>query len=359
MPDPVVMLDEPAIEVMSYWGLKPQSWRVVGFVTSEVESVSLPIVRIADERYMLRRQPDEMTENDTLFRHEFMRHLRGQGLPVPALLPRPEGHTYAVVPQGIYELQGWADGQPFTSDGPASDERMEQAATTLALLHQGSAEFQWQQHAWPEERSAAAIAQAYVRLIGERASDESLTPAMASGLKRIAETCNERLAVAVDALEEAPRPPELHIHGDYQPHNLAFGPEGVVAVYDFNAAHWGRRIDELAYSLMYFAGVRWDDTPGLTPPLVDDGIDILRAHRYLSAYGSVAPPAEGEARLVADALALAFPVVFANGVAEDLIYPEDFAEPPDEEDVLARLHWADTFWLWLDRYRESLAQAWG
>lgn len=359
MPDPVMMLDEPAIEVLSYWGLKPESWRVVGVVTSEVEGVSLPIVRIADERYVLRCQPEELTENDTLFRHAFMRHLRGQGLPVPELLARTEGHTYAVVPQGIYELQGWADGQPYTTDGPACDERMEAAAKTLALLHQASAGFEWQRHAWPEERSAAAIAQAYIALIRERAQSEGLSRAVASGLERIAGTSEERLAAAVEALEEVPRPPELHLHGDYQAHNLAFGPDGVVAVYDFDAAHWGRRIDELAYSLLYFAGVRWDDQPGVTPPLVDDGMDILRAHRYLSAYGSEAPPAEGEARLLADALALAFPVVFANGVAEDVMYPEDFAAPPDEEDVLARVQWAETFWLWLDRYRDSLAQAWG
>ncbi|MGH2514379.1 MAG: phosphotransferase, partial [Ktedonobacterales bacterium] len=230
---------------------------------------------------------------------------------------------------------------------------------TLALLHQTSASFQWQRHTWPEERSAAAIAQAYITLISERARDDSLTRTMTSGLERVARACEERLDAAVEALEEVPRPPELHIHGDYQAHNLAFDRDGVVAVYDFDAAHWGRRIDELAYSLLYFAGVRWDDEPGVTPPLVDDGMDILRAHRYLRTYGAEAPPAEGEARLLAHALALAFPVAFANGIAEDVLYPEDFAEPPDEEDVLARLQWADTFWLWLDRYGESLAQAWG
>ena len=358
MPDPVVMLNEPAIEVMSYWGLKPESWRVVGFVTSGLEGTSLPILQIADGRYLLRRLPDGMSENDALFRHALMRHLRAQGLPVPALLPRPEGHTYAVVTDGIYELQGWADGQPYTSDGPANDMRMEQAATMLALLHQASAEFQWQRHTWPEERSSEAIAQAYIAFIRERAQDSGLARAVASGLERIANACEERLAAAVEALAEEPRPPELHIHGDYQAHNLAFGPDGVAAIYDFDAAHWCRRIDELAYSLLYFAGVRWDDAPGVTPPLVDDGLDIPRAQRYLGAYGREAPPAEGEARLLADALALAFPVVFANGVAEDLIYPDDFARPPEEADLLARLHWADTFWLWLDRYRDSLAGAW-
>jgi len=27
-------------------------------------------------------------------------------------------------------------------------------------------------------------------------------------------------------------------------------------------------------------------------------------------------------------------------------------------DALARLAWADRFWLWLDRYRDTLGQAW-
>ena len=81
-------------------------------------------------------------------------------------------------------------------------------------------------------------------------------------------------------------------------------------------------------------------------------------HAYLSAYGHEAPAADGEAQLLADALTLVFPVVFANGIAEDLIFPDDFEDAPDEEDILARLNWADAFWLWLDRYRDTLAQAW-
>ena len=358
MPNDVVMLDENAANTMSYWGLKPGDWRVAGMVRTGLEGISLPILQVADGRYVLKRQPDELTENDTVFRHAFMRHLAARGLPVPTLLPRPDGHTYAMLEDGIYELQAWRDGQPFVSDGPASDLRTEEAARTLAFLHQASAEFEWQHHTWPEERSPASLAAAYSGMIRERAATPGLSPAVATGLERVAIACEQRLDPALDALEEAPRPPELHVHGDYQAHNLAFNTTDVSAIYDFCAARWERRIDELAYSLLYFAGVRWDDTPGVTPPLVDDGMDILRAHRYLSAYGREAPPAEGEARLLADALALAFPVVFVNGIAEDVMYPDDFDEPPDEEEVLTRLQWADSFWIWLDRYRDSLGEAW-
>jgi len=289
MPDDVVMLDEDAAEAMSYWGLKPENWRLAGIVRTGLEGVSLPILQVADGRYMLKRQSDELTENDTVFRHAFMRHLAAQGLPVPSLLPRPDGHTYAVLVDGIYELQEWRDGQPFVTDGPAADLRLEAAARTLALLHQSSAAFHWQRHTWPAERSPTALAAAYTRLIRDRAAVPGVPAAVAHGLERVAAACEQRLDPAVDALDAAPRPPELHIHGDYQAHNLAYGTAGVEAIYDFGATRWERRIDELAYSLLYFSGVRWDDTPGITPPLVDDGMDILRAHRYLSAYGREAP----------------------------------------------------------------------
>ncbi len=354
----VVLLNEYATEAMSYWGFKPESWRVVGFVTSGLEGVSRPIMQIADARYVLRRQPDDLTENDTLFRHAFMRHLTSHGLPVPELLAQPSGHTYAVTTEGIYELQAWRDGQPYVTDGPAADTRLEEAAATLGRLHQASADFKWKPHLWPEERSDAAIAQAYCELIRERGQSGKLPERVGNGLVRVAEAARVRLDLAVDALDGMPGPPQLHIHGDYHAHNLAFGPGGVSAIYDLDAARWDARIAELAYSLLYFTGVRWDEQPTVTPPLVDDGLDVPRVQRFLLAYGDEAPPAEGEARLLADALALHFPVVFANGVAEDLIFTEDYDGPPNEADALARLLWADSFWLWLDRNRDTLAEAW-
>jgi|SRR5579871_2083478 Ser/Thr protein kinase RdoA (MazF antagonist) len=350
--------ETPTEEVLAAWGMASSAWLEADAVASDLGGVAHPVIAVAGQRYVVRRQPPDLTENDTRFRHAFMRHLRANDLPVPGLLARPDGHTYAIVAGGIYELQGWLDGSRYVTGAAGDGDRLEAAATTLGMLHQVSADFAWQPHTWPPERSQAAITSAYIELIRQRGEAGDLPQTLANGLVRVAEGCAARLDMAIDALEETPSPPELHVHGDYQAHNLAFGPASVSAIYDFDTAHWARRIDEVAYSLLYFAGVRWDETPTVTPPLVDDGLDVLRLHRFLSAYGREAPPAEGEARLLADALTLAFPIIFANGVAEDLIFPADFAGEPDEEEALSRLHWADTFWLWLDRYRDTLAQAW-
>jgi Ser/Thr protein kinase RdoA (MazF antagonist) len=358
-PDELEAIQDELDHVMSAWKLKPGEWRMVGQApTQQGQREAYPILEIASMRWIVRRQQPELTENDTRFRQAFMRHLTEAGLPVPPLLPRPDGSTYGVVEDGIYELQGWLDGQPYLSDGPASDARLSGAASMLGELHQASASFEWQKHQWPEDRSPRALTSTYCQLITQAAGREGLPAALKAGLERVASVAEARIEPAASALETRPSPPELHIHGDYQAHNLAFGPGGVTAIYDFDAARWSRRVDELAYALLYFAGARWDDASALTPPLVDDGLDVLRVHSFLGTYGRVAPPAPEEARLLADAMTLAFPIVFANGIAEDLVFPDDFDEVAEEEEALARLHWADTFWLWLDRYRETLTQAW-
>src|SRR5215813_4132953 len=59
----VVMLEDNAIEVLSYWDLRLGAWQVIGFVTSALEAVSRPILRIGDGRYLLLRQPPDLSEN--------------------------------------------------------------------------------------------------------------------------------------------------------------------------------------------------------------------------------------------------------------------------------------------------------
>ncbi|HEX8997989.1 MAG TPA: phosphotransferase [Ktedonobacterales bacterium] len=351
-------LQEEAQEPLSAWGLHPAQWRVVGAVQGAHGGLLRPVVELEGARWVLRRQAPDLTEQDTRFRHTFMRHLSDAGLPVPELRPRPDGHTWALANDAIYEMQSYLSGGAYTTDDPQARGRLAAAAGTLGALHQTSAEFAWQPYRWPDDRSAEALALSYANLIrqaGVRFGDTHV----GIGLARTAEVCEQRITVAADALAlGVPGPPQLHIHGDYQPHNLAFAGERVAAIYDFDAARWEQRIYEVAYALFFFAGLRWDADSPLTPPLVDDGLDILRAHSFLSAYGSEAPPAEEEAELLASALTLVFPIAFVNGIAEDIVFADDFEGELDEDDALARLAWADRFWLWLDRYAPTLAQAW-
>jgi Ser/Thr protein kinase RdoA (MazF antagonist) len=349
---------DEALPILATWGLSPADVRVIATIPGMAGTILRPVIETRGQRYVLRRQPPGLTAADLRFRHAFMAHLSRTGLPVPTLLLRPDGATCTITEDGVYELEAWLDGREFVTEDAVGEAELEAAARTLGRLHQASAGFEWEPHRWPEDRSARGLAQSYIALIRQAAAHPAVSDVVATGLARVADECEERCTTAVTAFAVEPEPPQVHIHGDYQAHNLRFDAGEVSAIYDFDAARWDTRLLEMAYSLLYFAGVRWEDASSPTPPLVDDGMDILRVHRYLGAYGREAPPAEGEAQLMADALALVFPIVFVNGVAEDLIFPDEFEGEGDEEEALTRLHWAETFWLWLDRYRDALAQAW-
>jgi Ser/Thr protein kinase RdoA (MazF antagonist) len=356
-PEELDAVRDEVFAALAAWDVDPDAWRVADVVPGSLGSGLRPVVEIAGERYLLRRQPPDLTEEDARFRHALMRHLRMEGLPVPQLRARPGGASYAVVAGDIYELQEWRPGTVYRSDAPDAPALAEMAASALGALHQASATFEGAPHRWPVERSPQAVAEAYVELLRRTSTWDDIGPAVAATAGRVAESAAEHIHAATRALAVLPGPPELHIHGDYQPHNLAFAGGMLTAVYDFDAARWARRLDELAYALICFTGIR-DEPDAPTGPLVDDGLDILRAHAFLQAYGRVAPAAEGEAELLGDAMALAFPIVIANGIAEDLVFADDFGGPPLEAEILPRLEWADAFWLWLDRYRGVLAEAW-
>lgn len=355
-PDETAALLEETRDALSAWRLTPDQWRLVGALPGARGGLLRPVIENSAGRWTLRRQAPDLTQDDTRFRHAFMSHLAQAGLPVPALLPTPEGRTWAIAREGVYELQAYLPGEPFASNESAA--RVESAASLLGALHQASAEFTWTPYAWPEDRSAPELAQSYTALIRQAADNYWAQSSIGAGLSRVADACDDRIASATHALSFTPAPPELHIHGDFQPHNLAFSGSATSALYDFDAARWEQRVYELAYALLFFTGLRWTEGEPLIPPRVDDGLDILLVHRFLAAYGREAPPSEDEAPLVADALALVFPIAFANGIAEDLVFADDFEDTPDQEDALSRLAWADRYWLWLDRYRPTLAEAW-
>lgn len=360
-PDPQMhaVLHAEASSVLAMWGVSGEGrWRLIGALPGAQGGLLRPVVEIDGERWVLRRQAPELTEADVRFRHNFMRHLASTGLPVPSLKFRPDGHTWALALDSIYELQSYLPGESYATEDAQARDRLASAAETLGALHQSSAEFAWQPFAWPEERSAANLALAYVARIREAAESAGSTQ-IRVGLLRVAGGCEERIEAAANLLAMGhPGPPQLHVHGDYQPHNMAFAGPRVAALYDFDAARWEQRIYEVAYALFFFTGLRWDSDTPLTPALVDDGLDILRVHSFLSAYGREAPPADDEAELLASALTLVFPIAFTNGVAEDIIFADDYEGELDQDDALARLAWADRFWLWLDRYAATLAQAW-
>lgn len=389
--------------VLRYWAYRPEMWQVVGFtIAADVRpyaavSIAHPIVEVAQARMVVRRQQMGLSENDVIIRHAFMAHLTESGLPVPSLVGRgpgagegAKGSTWAAVPivpltdpqhgagvqyvieHAIYEIQVYVPGRRFVSNGPAEEDDLVVAARALAALHQASFGYDGPggaTHHWPRERTMGALAQAYLARIGEAGRDDRLARPIASGLRRLVREGARWVTAAEQRLDAQSDLPWLLVHGDYQPHNLAFAPatdatDRVVAIYDFDALHRDRRVVELAYALLAFAGLRWEEqtasgvaTPN--PPLVAHGLDLDRAEAFLGAYGSIAAPYPGEADVLGDALLLVLPIVFANGVAEDLVFFGEHAHPAHAaRECGPHIAWAESFPAWIEAHRDALRTAW-
>ncbi|HEX6544153.1 MAG TPA: phosphotransferase [Ktedonobacterales bacterium] len=374
--------------VLYFWAYRSEMWTIVGFTASPADRLSAaapvahPIVDVLQSQLVVRCQPLSLSERDTLARHAFMRYLTAQGLPVPELVARPEDVTYAVVPfvsltdpqqasgftyvleNPIYELQRYMPGRRFVTDGPSEDIYLEAAAQTLAALHNASFAYVGPAHEWLPERGTLPIAQIYLGHIAEASRDVALPRSVASALRRLARAGMQWTAQAIERIESHPALPRLHVHGDYQPHNLAFDGDRVIALYDFDAMHRDWRVIELAYALLAFTGLRWEDDTAASVsepalPLVERGLDLERARAFLDAYGRISPPQPEEADLLGDALLLVLPVIFSNGVAEDLVYPERMTGlGPSPRESRARVEWAETFPGWVEAHRSDLRDAW-
>jgi hypothetical protein len=144
-PEELDAVRDEATAAMGAWGAAAGAWQMVGVVRGSLGAELRPVVEFEGERYMVRRQPPDLHEDDAHVRHAFMRHLRAAGLPVPRLRERPGGGTYAVVAGALYELQEWRGGARYAAEG--SDN------------HQQIARWRWERYI-RRRRSSAGVPRA-------------------------------------------------------------------------------------------------------------------------------------------------------------------------------------------------------
>jgi Ser/Thr protein kinase RdoA (MazF antagonist) len=84
--------------------------------------------------------------------------------------------------------------------------------------------------------------------------------------------------------------PELVIHGDYYGENLIMQGAKVVAVIDFDQAHWCPRALEVAEALIYFAV----EHARLEQIVYSGALDLGVAESFMEAYGQVARLTDAE-----------------------------------------------------------------
>lgn len=134
-----------------------------------------------------------------------------------------------------------------------------------------------------------------VSFVPGKTSDYPLTPNAASTnalisaaklLRRYHDTSqnflNEVATINQDWMLPCRDPQEVICHGDFAPYNICFNGENAVGMIDFDAAHPGPRIWDIAYALYRFAP--------FTNPQNEDGFgkiedQISRAEIFCKAYG--------------------------------------------------------------------------
>ncbi|MFG1496569.1 phosphotransferase [Saccharospirillum sp. HFRX-1] len=79
----------------------------------------------------------------------------------------------------------------------------------------------------------------------------------------------------------AQQPAEVICHGDYAPYNVVLKGDQVVGVFDFDAAHPGPRLWDLAYAVYCWAPLK--SLPNLSVAEIDKSVE--RACSFLDAYG--------------------------------------------------------------------------
>lgn len=267
--------------------------------------------------------------------HAFGAHLRGRGVPVPAILRGTGGHTAPRSGDFVYELHEAADGvdlyrdamswSPFTSLSHARA-----AGAALARLHLAAADF-----CAPERPPAALLGSAAVVTAHDPVAELSRFAARLPDLARYLSRRSWRADLERHLLTPVRRAgpllralPRQWGHGDWHPSNLTWtvrGPDADVAgVLDLGLANRTLAVHDLATALER-ATVPWLD-------LVESGraeADHEAIEALLDGYESVRPLGRREAAALAEVL----PVVHVEFALTEIEYFAGIVATPGNADL--------------------------
>jgi Ser/Thr protein kinase RdoA (MazF antagonist) len=314
-------------------------------------------VEVDGRPYLVRERPEAMTTEDAGQRYAFRQFLQREGIPIPLLWQTARGEAAVCIGEDFFELEQDLGGERFSTGSPRSLTWVGAAGAMLARIHLASRHYGGPQQRWPSEAHIGGVVQGYLNLARSRA-EESEVAAVAAALENWCDAWEAVLPSAMVSLGAVRGLPEFHIHGDYHALNLRFGPQDVLAVLNWEASRWEKRIIELASALFYFSALAWSPGSDLTRPLVRRGFDPQRAAGFLEAYAAIYPPAPQEAAALGDALMLVSPIAIINGPLEDIFFDPRGLETAVIDEVMERLAWATTLPAWLGRVRRSLGDMW-
>lgn len=221
-----------------------------------------------------RRAPARADTERVRFSHAIQNHLARRGFPLPRLLPTRNTETTAItLESGVYELFEFIKGTPYDLSLQATY----QAGQALAVFHRLLADFHSDYSPPIGSYHAADAVLAQLRRIPHRVADPGLQPTI-DFLSKVMEHAHRR---AEDA--GLPNWPVQIIHGDWHPGNMLYSGSKVVAVIDYDTAHAGQRVLDIANGALQFSITRGEGPPEAWP----DYLDESRLKRFGRGYDSV------------------------------------------------------------------------
>jgi homoserine kinase type II len=226
-------------------------------------------------RYFLRLYNPNVIENEILFEHALLNHLRSNGFTLAAAIvpcrngatvvhtPPPENHRERKAHWALFEFLEGEDKYSWTYTD-LTDKEFISAAEILAHLHHCG-------HGFKKPPGADRIQPRIMEFIPtfkktfsaflEQADDRRCDRLFKDNFEPICKALD--YAVSFDARFQGMQ--KIPIHGDYHPGNLKYRDEKGVGIFDFDWSKIDYRLFDVALGLVYFTSI-WDDqAAGLRP----------------------------------------------------------------------------------------------
>lgn len=219
-----------------------------------------------DRRYFLRLYNPNVTENEILFEHKLLDHLKSKGFTLSAsIVPCRNGktvvHTHEIHRgnSAFWTLFEFLEGEAkysWTSTN-LTDHELASAAEILAHLHHCG-------HGFKKPPGADRVQPRIMEFIPtfkntclvfmEQANERRCDLLIKDNLKTISKTID----YGISFYNRFKGMKELPIHCDYHPGNLKYRDGKGVGIFDFDWSKIDYRLFDVALSLIYFTSI-WDD----------------------------------------------------------------------------------------------------
>lgn len=322
-------------QVLSFYDLG-QSYRVTQVGRGHVNETV--IVQTTEGRFVVRRNHRGVGEAAQRYRHQLIKQLHEQGVPVPALIPNRNGDTLLSLDGRFYEVMQFVVGEDYKADNPLQQENI---GATLARYHLAVQDMP----APPKETTQRYSPQGILALneiIIKQDMMGDLTHMTSWYDLRAAKLRAKLPSKGYEAL------PHLVIHGDIHRDNFIFAGDEVAAMIDFDQVAWDTPLADLADALVAFASI---DRPHVLGWGVFNGpLHEERAMHLIAGYTSVHPLSQHDLELVLVLLE----VMWLDGELGRVVSTPEGA-PDYHESVLQQGQELST---WLEKNHDRLLEQW-